>query len=200
MKDNYKEVFRRVFSRTPPSIKSKEECYFLYEAGFFGNKALTWNSYQEILQSGWNEEVCMRSKKGIDRKRVKYNLPMNEVAQEIAVWEREGIPESRIGFNEAMPDKRLLIQGEVIRTPNGLFFLYTTIKKPMNVALREKEERISGLNAKIILQRNLSPSSLSDMESLLQTFPNDVIEFSSYSIPVGNIQGRNTVIWEVRNY
>ena len=70
----------------------------------------------------------------------------------------------------------------------------------MNVALREKEERISGLNAKIILQRNLSPSSLSDMESLLQTFPNDVIEFSSYSIPVGNIQGRNTVIWEVRNY
>ena len=78
--------------------------------------------------------------------------------------------------------------------------LYTKVKKPMNIALKEKEISVNDLKAIMILKGNLSSSSYSDLETLLETFPDSVVEFSTYSILVGNIKGRNTVIWEVRNY
>ena len=43
-------------------------------------------------------------------------------------------------------------------------------------------------------------SSYSDLEALMEIFSDSSIEFSTYRIPVGNIKGRNTIIWEVRNY
>lgn len=99
-----------------------------------------------------------------------------------------------------MPDERLTIQGEIINHYNGLNLLYSKIKKPMNLALAECQEYAKGLKAQLILKYFLSPSSYSDLEVLLEKYSESAIEFSTYSIPVGNIPGRNTVIWEVRNY
>jgi len=70
----------------------------------------------------------------------------------------------------------------------------------MNQGLAEQTLHAFGLNAKMILEKNLYTSSLADIYALLEIYPDSVIEFSSYSIPVGNIKGRNAVIWEVRNY
>ena len=104
-------------------------------------------------------------------------------------------------FNQSMPDEHLLIQGEIMDgVGGGLELTYSTIKKPMNLALVEEELFIKGLTTKILLQQNLSPSSYSDMVALLDIFPDSIIEFSSYDIPVGNLKGRNTIIWGVRNY
>ena len=87
-----------------------------------------------------------------------------------------------------------------MRGLGGLNLHYTYVKNPMNKALRISSENTQGLEAKMLLEKYLSPSSISDIYCLLDTFPESVIEFSSYRIPVGNIPGRNTVIWEVRNY
>jgi hypothetical protein len=194
------DTLKGIFSRDPPSIRYKTECYALYEAGFFGNKALTWASYKEIFESGWKGMVCMRSKRNIERRRVKYNIPLDRVPSEIRRWVEEGTPKNNIAFNQSMPDRSLLIQGEVCERGGDFYLTYTTIKKPMNLGLAEEEKVTSGLKAKIILQQTMSPSSYSDLEALLEIFPEAVIEFSTYSTPVGNINGRNTVIWEVRNY
>jgi len=183
------------------SIDSKEECYLLYEAGIFGNKAITWNSFQEILDSGWKGKVCMRGRRSqIERGKVVYNVNLNDVPKIIERFRSEGIFENYIGFNQSMPDEHLLIQGEIMRTWLGLSLWYTTKKEPMNGALKNESLYAEGLRAKLLLEGNMCPSSYSDLEALFELFPNSAIEFSSYNINVGNIPNRNTVIWEVRNY
>lgn len=208
-------------------IKIKEECYAFYEEGFFGNKPLTWNSYEKILESGWKGNVCMRSKRGhgVDRRQTTYNIPIEKVPDEIKKWEAKGFPRESITFNQSMPDDHLLIQGEYTDwTWSGFIdipldskvnikpqdkhlwylrqpaLLYTTIKKPMNLALAEQTLRAWGLNATFLLKMNMSESSYADLQELINMFPKSTIEFSAYDISVGNIPGRNTIIWEVRDY
>lgn len=197
---NYDEAKTRVFSRNPPSIKSKLEFYTLYEKGFFGNRAMAWKTYEEIIESGWRGQVCMRAKNGTQRKNVIYNIDLKKVPGKIEDWKKFGIPKEKISFNQSMPDKDLTIQGELMNSEKGLYLLYTTVKKPMNLGLREQELHTEGMKTNLMLKSYLSPSSYEDMKILLEMFPEDIIEFSSYRVNVGNIPGRNTVIWEVRNF
>jgi hypothetical protein len=197
---NYDETKRRIFSRNPPSIKSKLEFYVLYEKGFFGNRAMAWKTYEEIIESGWGGQVCMRAKNGTQRKNVVYNIDLEKVPATIEEWKKLGIQQEKISFNQSMPDKDLTIQGELMNSERGLYLLYTTVKKPMNLGLREQELYAEGMKTNLMLKSYLSPSSYEDMKILLEMFPEDIIEFSSYRVNVGNIPGRNTVIWEVRNF
>ena len=178
-------------------VKTKSRYYELYEKGFFGNKAITWETLTEFLKSNHNL-VCIRSRKvGF---KTKYNIPRNQAEKEVHNMIQQGLEEKDIAFNQSMPDPCLTIQGEIMFTDKGLYLLYSRVKKPMKQSLEEESLHAFGLNAQLLLQHYLSPSSLSDMQTLQELFPNSIIEFSSYSIPVGNIKGRNTVIWEVRNY
>ncbi len=194
------EQIRRIIARK--SVNNKDESYLLYNADIFGNRALTWNSYQEIIESGWKGKVCMRSKKGIDRKKVEYNVPLINIPERIEYWRREyGIRESGISFNQSMPDKRLILQGEVIISESfGWYLLCTFEKVPMNQALEISSQTRTGLLAKLLLQHTLCPSSFADLEAILDRFPDSVVEFSTYEVAVGDIPNRNTIFWEVRNY
>jgi len=191
-----------IMGRNPRKVLDKSECYLLYEAGLFGNKALTWNSYNEIMESGWKGGICMRSKKGVARKEVRYDLDLREVPCQIKQFENLGIPENMIGFNQSMPNRNLLLQGEIMFYNGGLYLFYSNVKKPMNLALAEKSFIAEEDHVKEILFENLTPESQGDLEKLLSNFPTSVVEFSTYSIPVGNMadKNRNTVFWEVRNY
>ena len=199
---NKELLINAVMSRNPRKILNKTECYALYETGLFGNKAMTWNSYGEILRSGWEGRVCMRSKKGIARKEVKYNIKLEDVPLHIEQFQKIGIPEDLISFNQSMPDGNLILQGEVMNYQGGIYLFGTTLKKPMNIALAEKSFTIENDTAKPLLESKLSAESYRDLRNLLDIFPESVVEFSAYSIPVGNFAetGRNTVFWEVRNY
>lgn len=181
-------------------VKSKRENYILYELGIFGNQVLTWNSYKEILASGWGGDVCMRSRTGTLRKNVRYNIPLKSLEAEIQDWIRQGLPENSITFNQSMPDEKLTLQGELRISPQGLDLNYTLVKKPMNIALKEKTERVVGIQALHLIRKELTPSSFGDLQALVEMFPDSVFEFSSYGINIGNIPNRNTIVWEVRNY
>ena len=124
-------------NNNPKQIKSKREFYDLYNKGVLGNRALTWNSYKEILDSGWRGKVCVRSKKGIARKKVAYNVPNKRVRDVIKSWEKQGYTEENIIFNQSMPDERLTVQGEVRIMPGGYYLTYTTVKEPMNKAFEK---------------------------------------------------------------
>ena len=181
-------------------IDSKREFYLLYENNLLGNKALTWNSYDEIVESEWKDCVCVRYRKNSERSKVKYNIPIDRLEHLISDLEKEGIYKKDLLFNQSMPDEKLTIQGELMQTENGFYILYTKVKKPMNIALRESEKSVWGLKAKLILERYLDASSYADIKEILEIFPDSVIEFSSYEINVGTLPGRNTIIWEVRNF
>ncbi|MEK6800848.1 MAG: hypothetical protein AABY10_04180 [Nanoarchaeota archaeon] len=195
------ELIERVRSRDPQTIKNKQEYYALYERGLLGNKPKTWRSYEEIVDSGWTERVCMRSRKGIGRSKTLFNLELSDVPKKIEEWRKEfQIGEEAISFNQSMPDEKLSLQGEFMRCEKGLYLYYTTAKKPMNQAFETEAKHASGISALELMKSNLNPESFCDLEELLDQFPNDVFEFSAYDICVGNIPGRNTIVWEVRNY
>jgi hypothetical protein len=182
------------------TIDSKQEYYFLYEKGFFGNKAITWNSLSEMINSGWKGEICIRGKKGISRSKARFNLSLEEARNYIHSLEKEGILEKDLTFNQSLPDEELLIQGEVMRSLENYSLTYTRVKEPMNYAFAKETLHENGVNALHLLKQNLFPSSYEDLQALFDIFPDSVIEFSSYRIPVGNLPNRNAILWEVRNY
>lgn len=181
-------------------IAAKKRYYSLSESNFFGNRALTWGSVDEIIDSGWKGKICIRSKKGIERARTPFALTLEETILKIQEFKKEGIPSEELIFNESMPDEYLTIQGEVMRSPENYSLVYSTIKAPMNIAFKKERLFAKGLRALNLLKGNLCPSSYESMQIIFDMFPNSVIEFSAYDIEVGNLPNRNTVIWEVRNY
>jgi len=182
-------------------IKYKSDYYFLYEKGFLGNKPLTWNSLDEIAESGWEGRICIRGKKGIARSKSKFDCTIKQAGRYIEKLRIEGIPPEQLTFNQSMPDEHLIVQGEFMRIAPEIYnLIYTTVKKPMNRALEEETLDVRGLTALNLVKGNLFPSSYDDLQLLFDLFPDSVIEFSAYDICVGNLPNRNTIMWEVRNY
>ncbi|VVB82810.1 Uncharacterised protein [uncultured archaeon] len=181
-------------------IAAKKEYHFLSETNFFGNRALTWNSIDEIINSGWKGKICICSKKGIERTRTPFALTLEETILKIQEFKNEGIPEETLIFNQSMPDEHLTIQGEMMRSTENYSLVYSTIQAPMNLAFKKETLHATGLKALNLLKGNLCSSSYENMQTIFEMFPDSIIEFSAYDIDVGNILNRNTVIWEVRNY
>ena len=181
-------------------VSNKADFYRLYSRGAFGNRALSWDSYNELVKSSWRGKVCIRSKVGMKRGKVRYNIPFKGVRDMIGWFGRKGVAESELSFNQSMPDEVLILQGEVMHGLRGFDLTYTTIKRPMNLALSEEEFYAKGLMAKLILQNALWSTSYNDLTELLELYQDSIVEFSTYDIAVGDLPHRNTVIWEVRNY
>ena len=162
---------------------------------------MTWRDYYEFSKSNYQRNVSIRSKVGIDRKNVRYNVPPAEVLSKIKEMKLEP---NEVSINESMPDDNLTIQGEITQLDGrsgefGLELRYSTLKKPMNISLKEEEFYLRGLNAKLKLQSVMDEPSLENLNRLIVEFENPAIEFSSYDISVGHL-GHNTIFWEVRNY
>lgn len=181
-------------------IKNKNQYFSFFEKGFFGNKPLTWKSLEDLEKSDWKGQVTIRSKKGIARSKTKYNVPIEKIQETIHEMVKEGMQKNDLTFNQTMPDDKLAIQGELMLTEKGMYFLYSKEKDKMNIALSANSSHAIGIEVKFLLEKYLSPSSISDLYELLELFPDSVIEFSAYEINLGNQPHRNTVIWEVRNY
>ena len=182
------------------SVDYKCWSYVLYHNGILGNKPLTWNSLEEIAQSKWNGKVSIRSKKGIARSKTEFNKTYKQAEQIVKQWTKEGINLADITFNQSMPEEDLALQGEVMMLPGGLYLYGSFVKKPMNLALAEKSFSVQGSPAVYLIQKHLFPASREDMDRLLNQFPDNALEFSAYNTEVGDLPGRNTIFWEVRNY
>ena len=180
-------------------IKSKQAFYNLYRFGLLGNRALAWDSYEELLKSNWRGDVCIRGE-NIPREEVRFDIPFERVLDEIKKIEEKGFSRKILRFNQSMPNEHLVLQGEVMDYIGGWELTYTTIKKPMLQGLKEETKIARGLAAKIIIKTCMDSSSFEDLNALIEIYPNAVIEFSTYEKNVGDIPGRNTVFWEVRNY
>ena len=179
-------------------VKTKEQFYELWQKGLFGNKLQTWNSLEEIKQSGYGGLITIRSKE-VASAFQSYNVPLMEIEKTRAEWIKQGYDPNLITFNESAPDHLLLLQGELMEYNNGLYLFYSQEKVKMREALKEGREAI-GKEAEQLLRKHCNQVSFQDIMDLLQRFPGHVIEFSTYSCMLGNIPGRNTIIWEVRKY
>lgn len=171
------------------TISSKKQFYKLYLAGCLGNKLRTFAYPSELRDSRYYGTVTARSTSEHD-KTCLYRLPWQEAIH---------LP-GHFCFNESAPDDQLLIQGEVMWTPGGLYLQYSTERSiPMRYALLTAKTA-SGLRAKLILEHFLTLASYEELMGLLERYPDAVVEFSTYDKCLGNLPHRNTIIWEVRNY
>ncbi len=72
---------------------------------------------------------------------------------------------------------------------------------PMRITMAAGLHRHCGyLQTKVLLDRYMDPASRDDVDALLERYPDATIEFTCFTVNVGNIPGRNTMMWEVRNY
>lgn len=190
-----------------PNLLRKPWAYDEYQQGRFGNKLTTWSSVNDWRNSSHKGNVVLRYSGGKGGGKAAYNLTPEQAEQEIAKWLSEGVELYHIKVNESAPDECLTIQGEVCRSIRGLELRYGTDKVPMRVAM-ENPKYLHGVSALLVLQDYLWSDSYEDIMSIfdiyggtIDQYQGHVVEFSAYSIGLGCLpSGRNTLIWEVRNY
>jgi hypothetical protein len=180
-------------------ILTKNDFYSFYYKNPLINKLPMWENYSALLKDNYRGKVGMRYSKGIGRK-TRFNVSFYKIPKIIKKFEKEGFCGDDISFVMAQPDEKIILLGELKLTEKGIYLMYSQIKKPMKEALNEKTEHVFGLRAKFLLEKYLFPQSYSDIETLLELFPESIIEFTAYSIPFGILPNRNTIIWEIRNY
>jgi hypothetical protein len=179
-------------------VANKKEAYALYHGDKFGNKLRTWDSVRDFVYSGYTGLASMRYK-GHGGAWVAYNVAHDQVAATAKQWIAEGANPLWIVVNESAPDERLVIQGEIVLTHEGLSLFYSTAKAKMRIAMQTGAQ-VYGREANALLRRHCFPASYDDLMELLQLYPDSAIEFSAYAMKVGSCRARNTVIWEIRNY
>ncbi len=167
--------------------------------GAFGNKLRTWNNILEWRNSNYKGNVGLRymDLRGGGAKfknHIPYKWVYNEIQHWVFTYKRDI---KRIIICEEAPDHRLLINGELT---DAWTFYHSRIKKSMRQALKEGGRHMYGLQTRYTLQQFMTPSSYSDLEAIIELYPNHIIELSVYECLLGKIPGRNTIIWEVRKY
>lgn len=177
-------------------ITNKTQMYELLRHGKLGNYMRVWGSLEEFKRSGYAGITSIRSKQ-VGCPVCLYDIRAEDIEHVVAGL---SVPANSLTFCEAPPDSERTIQGELALGPWGYTFFYTTVKKPMRLALAEQSAQASGLTALMLLERYVDPASLDDIKELLRIYDGAVIEFSAFSICVGAIPNRQTVIWEVRHY
>lgn len=181
-------------------ILNKEQHYKLYESNFYGNRPRIWNSYDELIRSGYQGLITVRYKGFGNSDWCKYYTSINDIPPIIQRWVSEGADEKLITLNESVPDDKLTVQGEVMENPKYRYVLsYSHEKIPMRNAM-EMPMEMKGDSVLSFLKKYMDNFSFGDLQRLFGLFDQSVIEFSCYSIYVGCLPNRNTILWEVRNY
>lgn len=180
-------------------IKYKEHFYKKWEQGSLGNKPRTWSSYTDLMKSTYEGTVSLRYKGAGGGGFVAYNVPVIKVAEKIAEWKSKGAQQELITFNESAPDERLIAQGELMNGVEGLAFRYSTYKGKMRDAMAQATH-VYRLQALQYIKSICMSNSYTDLLELMALYPESVIEFGAYEMPVGECRSRNVLIWEVRNY
>jgi hypothetical protein len=181
-------------------IASKNEFMPLWNAGRLGNKPRTWPDLASALESDYRG--CFSCRDGrADSRLTRYGVPYAKLIDVVAEMESQGA--RWVHFNESAPDERLLIQGEYqdgmimpAENPRNKYLMWSTEQTQMK---RVKQwHHTEGSASVAILRSYLNDNSWDDLQVLLEQYPNHIIEFSAYECFVGNLPGRNTLIWEVR--
>jgi hypothetical protein len=186
-------------------VLTKRQNYQLWQSGAFGNKLRAWRTAEEWRNSGFAGLVVLRSLMDGGGP-CEYNLTPEMAEVSIRRWFSEGHPSDRIMVNEAAPDSMVLLQGEYLNDIHlggsscWGYFHYSRVKMQMRDALKEAPEMAQGLRSDLMLRLAMTPASYDDWLLLLDRYHGHVFEVSIYGVCLGDVPGRNALVWEVRKY
>jgi hypothetical protein len=187
-------------------ITHKKDFLNLWSKGTLGNRLRTFPNLDELRVSGYRGPVSIRSRRP-DSRYTLYHIPQERLEDQIHfLILTEKMTAEEMYFGESAPDEHLVLQGEYFDgEANGqIFDRYLMVDRQKTqmkkVLWNQRSETYSGLSSILLLQSVMDPDSCEDFRTLLRTYPNHVIEFSVYSVILGHLPHRNTLIWELRSY
>jgi hypothetical protein len=185
-------------------VTCKRRNYELWTSGAYGNRLRAWRSVEEWLRSGFAGRVALRVLGDTGDGRCRYDLTP-EIAEFLyRLWVAQGVRSEDVVVCEQAPDHQLVVVGEYHHDPlpDGSFrhFFYSRVRKSMRVALREGGRVATGLRATEILRQSMTDRSWKDFSELVLAYPGHVAEVSVYDHCLGDLPGRNALVWEVRRY
>lgn len=180
-------------------VKYKSDMYRRWLLGEFGNRLRCWESLGDWFESGFRGNVGLRYKVP-GSPFCKYDIPWENVHLVYGEFLDKGADHAKITIGEAAPDQHIMMQGEVMLSTRHYELHFSLHKAQMRDALKACPEWAHGIDAVVIMKHFMDPSSYNDIQEMLDTYQDHVIEFSCYSINLGDIPHRNTLIWEVRKY
>ena len=189
--------------RSNVEIRSKRSFYRRWIAGELGNRTQIFYTLQEAMKSGV-EKIGFRELNRSGGGGAWERADRREQVPEIhARWVAAG---RQFLMDDGVPNDKTVLQGELVRTERGLRG-YLAIRPegellpPMRISMaRGMHREYSPLQVRLLLEKFMDPASRDDVDLLLDLYPDHVIEFACFEANVGNIPGRNTMIWEVRAY
>jgi len=179
-------------------VPNKQIATRLFAEGRFGNGVAQYETLDEACRSG-DFPITIRTRRAGGGPCI-YSLDSeNSLTAGYHSLLEKGYTRSEIYFNATVTqDEWITLQGEVMRSPD-LVLYYSKHRAKMREAYPHMVQT-HGLQAKMLLQGALDPSSYDDLMELLDDYPDSVVEFSCFDRPVGTALTRNTIFWEVRNY
>lgn len=181
-----------------PEVRTKRDGIARWKAGEFGNRLQMWDSFEEFKASGFTGIAGYRSRIP-DQKRCQTHMTVDEIEVALKQEVATGASWDEFYIGESPDDNKLLVQGEFFYSLDGpTLFFNTTPGINMRTALKTAQH-VTGVRAIGILRHFLDGSSFDDMMDLTNLYPEAVVEFAAYSIPLGSCH-RNTIVWEVRNF
>ncbi len=189
-------------------IRRKSRMYELFTIGALGNRPRTWATLEDLLSSDYRGQVGMfeRNDRG-GGGLVEYNVSVDMVETCVQNWQRRNVPHHRIQFTEMAPHEHNLIQGEVtgpLNCPAPEWGWDWSLSCNAEIGLTMRDARAlpwhtmtSGVRP--FLRQMLDEPSWDNLVRLIETYPEHVIEFSTFRRRVGEL-GWNTIFWEVRLY
>ena len=185
------------------NILTKKQNYRLWQSGAFGNKLRAWRTVEEWQASGFGGSVslrCLRDNPNGERGPCMYDVASGEVEFWIDEFARTSfVRRDEIMINESAPDEAVVLQGEYLNELQGGLY-YSRVQLKMRDALRIAPEGALGLRADMLLRGAMTPSSYDDWRLLLDAYPGHVLEVSIYDRCLGDVPGRNALVWEIRRY
>lgn len=193
-------------------VLTKEDMYAKLRRGDFGNTVPMWFDPSE-----WWQMIQTNIKQGkrIDGSSlhwwgVRSLTPGGPCFLNAGWWDVKNIAYNirNLGYDiniSPMIDRIVTVTmwANICRDVNGLYVEY--IENPPKTSNWREMMPTSHLTAartaaKLLLSKHLNPNTLADLEILLDTYPDAVVELSATEKPFGTVPGRNAIIWEVRNY
>jgi hypothetical protein len=196
-----KKIHRELLSPIsilPKKISTKSVMSQLLQDGVFGNCLRLFASVDEAMKSNPSQLYLRVKRPAFTFHPVGFTT--KELPAMIQKMELLGVNQDELIIGEANNPNEVLANMEILRTEQGLYVQWSPEKLRMRDALKRGMNHAYGLKAKAVVDYFLSPCSRTNLDRLLEEWPDHVVECTAHRGCLGSVPGNNTAFWEVRQY